>query len=73
MDTGDYLRLRQGQQIIVALLIASVRKEAFSMIVLRVEPMGLNHGAHCAIKDQNALVEQTAKQLVARRCHGLPK
>ena len=59
------LRLRQGQQIVVALLIAGVIVELVAVILVRLQPMTLDHGAHGTVQDQDALLEEAAQQMNA--------
>ena len=55
MDAANDLRLRQRQQVVVALLVAAVRVEAIAVIVDGVQPVALDHGAHGAIENEDAL------------------
>ncbi len=57
-------RLRQREQVVVALLVAAVIVEAIAVIGVRIQPMGLDHRAHGAIQNQDALLEQAMKKVV---------
>jgi len=65
MDAANDLRLCQGQQVVVALLVAVVRLEAVAVIVVSIQPVALDHGAHGAIEDEDSLLEQAVQQMCA--------
>ncbi len=61
MDVADDLRLGDGQQIIVALEVARVVSKALAAIIRLLERIALDHGAHGAVEDQDALFQGLAK------------
>ena len=62
MDAADDVRLRQRQQVVVALLVADVGVKAFAVVVTTLQAMSLDHGAHGPVQNQDALIEQAVKQ-----------
>ena len=58
MNGGDDLRLREAQQVIVAAQIAAPLLESLAAKLLFAETMALNHGAHGAVENHQALREQ---------------
>ena len=71
MDLADDLRLRQHQQVVVALQVVRVVGEALAAIVGLVEPVALDHRAHGAVEDQDALLEQGGELVGAVGLHAL--
>ncbi len=69
MDSANDVRLGQGQQVVVALLVAVVRLEAVAVIVVGVQFVALDHGAHCAIEDEDSLLEQAVQKMYALIWH----
>jgi hypothetical protein len=63
VDLRDDLRLREAQQVVVALQIFGVIFEAITTKVRFVQTIGLDHGAHGTIDYQDALREK-APELV---------
>jgi len=61
MNLGDDLRLRQHQDVAVALEVAGPRLEALAAIVALAEAIALDHGAHRAVDHQDALRERLAE------------
>ena len=70
MDGADHLGLRQQQQVVVALELLRVVREARAAIVSLRETAALDHGAHGAVQDQDALVEEAVEQIAAVGLHG---
>jgi hypothetical protein len=58
VNLADDLRLRERQQIVVALEIMPEIAKTIAAVVSLVEPVTLNHRAHGAIENQDALSEQ---------------
>ena len=56
VDLADDVRLGQHEQVVVALEVAWVILEARATIACLVELIALNHGAHGAVEDQDALL-----------------
>jgi hypothetical protein len=56
VDIPDDVRLGQGQQVIVALEVAGPVLEPFATVVCFLQPVGLDHGAHGAIEDEDAVL-----------------
>jgi hypothetical protein len=65
----DDVRLGQGQQVVVALLVASVIVEQVAVILARLQPVTLDHGAHGTVQDQDALGEMLAQEMSAISGH----
>ena len=61
MDVSNELRPAQAEEVIVALELPGVVPEAFCPEVFLGELMRLDHGAHGAIKHEDALSERSAK------------
>ncbi len=59
----DRLRLGQGQQVVVALLMAVAADEALAAEVGLLQAEALNFRAHRAVEDENALRAASAEQL----------
>ena len=62
MDAGDDLRLRQREQVVVARLLAVVIVEAVAVVVVLLEAVALDHGAHGAVEDEDAMGEEFAQE-----------
>jgi hypothetical protein len=62
---ADHRRLRQRQQIVVALQIARPVVEALTAIRRLIGRIGLDHGAHGAVEHQDALAQQAFEFLDA--------
>ena len=58
MDRAHDLRLRQHQQVVVALDVMRMVAQAFPAIAGLVEPVALDHRAHRPVQEQDALVQQ---------------
>ncbi len=73
MDVLDCLRLRQGQQVVVALQAALARLETISSEMALVEPQILNLRAHSTVENQDApargLSKSRPRVLVALEGH----
>ena len=61
VDVVDDLRLRQRQEVVVALQIVRPAREAFAAIIFLGELVALDHGAHGTVQDQDSLLEETLK------------
>jgi hypothetical protein len=59
MNTPDYLRPGQQQQIVVAFQIMRMIGEACSAIVGFLQFVALNHRSHRAIKNEQALFQES--------------
>ena len=57
--------LRERQQIVVALQVAAVVAEALAAVARLIELVLLDHGAHRAIEQHDALIEQLLQPLDA--------
>ncbi len=57
LDGADDLRLRQAEKVIVALEVAGPVAESLAAIIRLTQPIGLDHGPHRAIKEENSLFE----------------
>ncbi len=66
MDLADDLGLAEHQQIVVALEIVGVVLEALAAIAGLVKLVALNHGAHGAIENEDALA-----RLLVQGCDAL--
>ncbi len=62
MDPGNQIRTRQGEHVVVALEVVAVIAEATAAEVLLAELVTLEHGAHRAIQDEDALSGQLLDQ-----------
>ncbi len=69
MNSANDFRLSQGQQIVVALLVAVVCLEAVAVIVVGVQLVALDHRAHGAIEDEDSFLEQAVQQMYALVWH----
>ena len=65
MDLADDLRAGSAPEIVVALEIVGMILEALAAIAGLVQLIALDHGAHGAVEDQDALL---ARRASARRC-----
>ena len=63
VNVADDLRLGQHQQVIVALDIHMPVGKALATIIRLLEFVALDHGAHGAIQDEDALLEMRLQQL----------
>ncbi len=70
LDRTDHIRTREHQQVIVALYIARPVGETFATVVLFLELVALDHGAHAAIKNQNTFFEGLLKSVEASTAVG---
>ena len=70
VDAGNDIRARQHQQVVVALQVLRVRLETFAAVVRLAELVLLDHRAHRAIEDQDALGEESAEFFGAVGLHG---
>src|SRR5205807_5376984 len=71
VDAGDHLRPRQRQDVVVAAEVPAVSAEALAAKAALIEPLLLDHGAHRAIEQHDALAEEALEALDARRSRGL--
>ena len=65
MNVADDLRLREGEQVVVAAQIAAPVGESLAAKLCLAQGMTLNHGAHGAVEDHQALSEKREKRLGA--------
>ena len=70
LDLGDDLRLGQQQQVVVALDVARPVGETLATVVRFFQPIALDHGAHAAVEDEDALREGVAEGGEARAAIG---
>ena len=61
MNAGDQIRPHQTQEIVISFEIDRMQREPLAPVVGLREWIGLNHGAHGAVQDQNALSELLAE------------
>src|SRR4030065_747803 len=66
VGSADDYRLGEQQQVVVALEIALPVGEALAAIVLLLQFVALDHGAHGTVQDQDALLEQVGAEGEAR-------
>ena len=64
MDVVNDIWLSNGQQIVIALDIAMPVGEFLAPVIFLFQFVPLDHGAHCAIQNENALSRQGIKLLV---------
>lgn len=69
-DAADHVRARQHQQVVVAFDIAWPVGKAFATVILFLELVALDHRAHAAIENQNALFEGVLEGLKANTAIG---
>ena len=62
VNVPDDVRLRQGEQVVVALEVVRKVGETFAAIVGFAELVGLDHRPHRAVQDEDALGEQGMQQ-----------
>ena len=67
MDANNRLGLRDRQQVVAALEVAVAGGELRAAIVGFAEVELLDHGAHRAVEDSDAAVEQFAKLAIGGR------
>ena len=73
MDRADVVRLRERQEVVVALQVVAVVVQAAGRHAAEgalVEPELLDHRAHRAVEDQDAAVEQAGEVFGAVGLHG---
>ncbi|MNT36565.1 hypothetical protein D3C72_1726590 [compost metagenome] len=58
MDLADDFRARKQQQFVVALHVDAMVREARAAIVGLAKLVALDHGAHGAVQDQDAVAQQ---------------
>ena len=58
MDAADDLRLRQYQQVVVALEVMRMVFQAFATVIGLGQAVALDHRAHGAVQDKQALLEE---------------
>ncbi len=63
VDPADDLRLRESQQVVVARLLAMVVAEAVTVVVVLLELVALDHGAHGTVEHQDATAQQFAQEV----------
>ena len=68
MDVGDDIRARERQEIVVALEIAAVILETLAAEIRFLELARLDHGAHGAVQQQDALARSRSSS--AETVHG---
>ena len=74
VDIAHQRRLGQRQQVVVAFELAAPVAKALAAIVLFGEPGALDHGAHCAVEQKDALGEQGFQPgSVRRNAHAAPE
>ena len=61
MNVSDDLGLRQRQQVIIATYIAAIVSKSLTPIAHLIEAMPLDHRAHRAIDNQNALFDRSTQ------------
>ena len=57
MDSGDDVRFRQDQQVVIAFEIGSPVGKALAAIIRFFKTIALDHGSHTAIKHQNTFIQ----------------
>ena len=57
MNPGDDIGAGNAEQLIVALDVGMVLREALSAVVRLLQVFGLDHGSHGAVDDQDALLQ----------------
>ncbi|MCY1351327.1 hypothetical protein D9M69_375900 [compost metagenome] len=65
LDGLDHVRAGQQQQVVVAFYVAWPVGEAGTAVVLFLQLVALDHGAHAAVEDQDALFERLLQGLLA--------
>ena len=65
MDVADHLRLSQAEQLVVAFDVLVKVFEALAPVLGLRQPEALDHGAHGAVKDEQALAQQLGQGLGA--------
>ena len=63
MDLGDFVGMSDAQNIAKSNEVFSVRTKAIATHILFRKLVALNHGAHGAIEDQNAITQQSFEQV----------
>ena len=71
MDAGDNVGARQGEDVVVAAQVVAVTGEALAAKTALIEPVLLDHRAHGAIEQHDALGGQALQALDARAPLGL--
>jgi hypothetical protein len=71
VDTADDLRLRQSEQVVIALLVAAVFMKSIAVVMMGVQSMALDHGAHRAVEHEYSLGEKVVQKLNALVAHAL--
>ena len=61
VNVAHLLRLGEDEKIVVAAYLAIPGVEARAAVALLVEPERLNHGAHGAVENENALARELAQ------------
>ncbi len=70
MDRAHHVGLRQREEVVVALDVMVMPGKAGAAVAGLIEPVALDHRAHRAIQDQDALVEQGGEFVGAVGLHG---
>jgi hypothetical protein len=70
VDAADHVGPGQAQQVVVALEVLAVGGEALAAIVGLDQFVALDHGAHGAIENEDALRDQLAQFGTAVGLHG---
>ena len=66
VDAQDHVGLRQLQQVVVALQVLRVVGEARAAVLGLAEPAALDHRAHRAVEDDDALLQDVGQPDAAR-------
>src|SRR6185436_821117 len=65
VNAADDLRLRQSEQVVIALLVAAVFMKSIAVVMMGVQSMALDHGAHRAVEHEYSLGEKVVQKLNA--------
>ncbi|MNQ72753.1 hypothetical protein D3C85_874650 [compost metagenome] len=65
LDGADHIWAAEDQEVVVALYVARPVGEALATVVRFVQLVALDHGAHAAVEDQDALFERLLQGLLA--------
>jgi len=69
VNAGDHVGPGQNQQIVVALDVGRPVGKALATVIRLGQIMPLDHGAHAAIQDQDALLQVFLNGMEAGFCH----
>ena len=70
VNFADDVWLRKDEDVVVALDVVRMPREACTPVSALVQPVALDHRAHCAIHDENPLREQRGEKIGSVRLHG---